>query len=62
MFEVGKLYRLYYWQESGRTELYNCRAISVEMPLVKFDHRGDQLIVNIGSKGFVKAEPESESN
>jgi hypothetical protein len=62
VFDVGKLYRLYFWQEDRRAELYNCRVVSVEMPLVKFDHRGDELIVNVGSKGFVKAEPESGSN
>jgi hypothetical protein len=62
VFEIGKFYRLYLWQEGGSSELYNCRVISVEMPLVEFDHRGDPLIVNIASKGFLRAELESESN
>jgi hypothetical protein len=62
MFEVGKLYRLCFWQNDQMTELWNCRAVAVEMPIVKFDHRGDTMIVNVSSKGFVKAEPEIESN
>jgi hypothetical protein len=62
MFEVGKLYRLYFWQKDEMIELWNCRVIAVEMPVVKFDHRGDPMIVNVNSKGFVRAEPESESN
>jgi hypothetical protein len=62
MFELGTLYRLSFWEERGVTELYNCRVIAVEMPIVKFDHRGDVMIVNTTSKGFVKAEPEIESN
>ena len=59
MFEVGRAYNLRMMEQNGREAIYwDCRVLTVEMPVVKFDHAGvRELIVNVSSPAFISAEP-----
>jgi hypothetical protein len=59
MFEIGKTYKLRLWEDGDITDPWNCTVVEVEMPVVKFEHAGRELIVNTASKGFVTAEPQN---
>ncbi len=58
MFEVGKTYKIFMYEGEAISERWNCTVAEVDMPLVKFDHAGTELIVNVSSKDFVSATPQ----
>lgn len=56
MFLVGREYQVTLVEVDDHTTYGACLVVSVEMPLVKFEHAGKEMIVNTSSPVFAKAE------
>ena len=60
MFEVGKSYTIRMFDQDGGTASYRgCKVIAYERPVVKFQHAGEEWIVNTHSWAFFDARPEN---
>jgi len=58
MFEIGRTYKLQMLENGREVTYWDCRVLAVEMLVVKFDHAGvRELIVNVSSSAFIRAEP-----
>ena len=59
MFKLGQSYKVKMSEDDGITMYPNCRVVELEMPVVKFDRHGEELIINVSSPAFISATPES---
>lgn len=62
MFQLGQTYDLRMWEDDGEACYWNCKVVELDMPVVKFDHGGDEMIVNVSSRAFMRATPSQTSD
>jgi hypothetical protein len=56
-FYVGRKYKLRMMENGREVTYFDCRVLTVEMPVVKYDHAGiREWIVNVSSPAFISAE------
>lgn len=62
MLTVGKIYQISMYEtdpKEGPTMLWNCRVVEIRWPVIVFDHAGTELVVNLASSAFIKAESQA---
>lgn len=58
IFQVGRTYKLRKMEDGREVVYWDCRALTVEISVVIFDHAGIRdFIVNVSSPAFISAEP-----